>query len=187
MDIAQIQEDLETWVRSQGLPCMWEDKPQKALTFPRVILSGPHSIVALGQDWVSNEDGPDNTSIPTVVGNREILFGLRVVNRSQAGNATGQFWCEKLRASLKKPSVLLHFEASNIAIVRLGPTLKSADEPVDGRVESVASVQLRIATTIAEADSAVGTIDTVAVESRLEDPSGDVLPIPPNFDVTVGE
>lgn len=187
MDIAQIQEDLGTWVRSQGLVFMWEDRPQTMLTFPRAILAGPHVITQLGQDWVQDADGPSSTSIPTVVGNRELTFTIRVVNRSQAGNSLGQFWCEKLRASLKKPSVLLHFEASNIAIVRMGPTSRVVPEPVDGRVESAASVELRIATTIAEADSAVSVIDTVEVVSRVEDPSGDVLPTPPNFDVTVGE
>lgn len=166
---------------------MWEDKPQKALTFPRAILSGPHVIQAIGQDWVQNADAAGSTSIPTVVGNRELTIGIRVVSRSQAGNSTGQYWCEKLRASLKKPSVLLHFEASNIAVVRMKPTVKSPDEPVDGRVESVASVEFRIATTIAEADSAVGVIDTVELSSTVEDVAGDVLPVPPNFVRIIGD
>jgi hypothetical protein len=179
MDVRQIQEDLVAWIRSQGLAYVRvEDAPQTGAGFPNVILAGPHVITQVGQDWVQNADTAEGESTPTVVGNRELHFSVRVIDRS---HSMALSYLEKLRASLKKPSVLTALAEANIAVVKLGPTSRTTPVNTDGRVESVASADLRIATTIAEVDSATGTIDTVAVSSTIEDSAGNVLPAPPNL------
>lgn len=110
MDVRSIQGTLLDWIKGQGFAwvCV-EDAPQKGAGFPQVILAGPHTIAQVGQDWVQNEDTGDGESTPTVVGNRELVFTVRAIDRS---HSLAPAHLDKLRASLKKPSVLADFAAA---------------------------------------------------------------------------
>lgn len=184
MDLATIQSTVAAWAADQsgGLPIYWQGSPQPMQLKPRVELDGPLVIEPIGQDWLLWEPAAvPGGVVSTVVGNRELTVIVRTVGRSAAGNMRAQYWLERLRGSLKKPSVLEHFHDNGVAIVRCGPTAQY-DAPVDSRIESIAAMELRLACTIAESDTATDTIDTVRLSSYIQDTAGIVLPVPPNLD-----
>lgn len=191
MDIEAIEDALLAWVKAQtttptfteGLPTAWRNKPATMqVKLPaRIELDGPTLIEQRGQDWLMHEDESATQVLPTVVGNREFLVTIRAVGRSQAGNSRGQYWIERLRASLKKPSVLLAFQDANIAVVNAGPTAQY-DAPFDNRVESIAAMEVRFATTIAETDEPVDAIAAARLTSHVADAVGEELPAPPNLE-----
>jgi hypothetical protein len=184
MDIEAIEETLEAWARAQtGLPAAWRNKPATMqIKLPaRIELDGPTLIESPGQDWLMHEDASDTQVQPTVVGNREFTVTIRAVGRSQAGNSRGQFWIERLRASLKKPSVLALFQDANIAVVTAGPTAQY-DAAFDNRVESIAAMEVRFATTIAETDELADAIAGTRLTSHIQDTAGTELPVPPNVE-----
>lgn len=189
MDLESIETVLLAWVKTAtGMPGAWRDKPgTMQVKLPaRIELDGPTLIEQRGQDWLIYEDDDvdpdaDPTVTPTVVGNREFLVTVRSVGRSQEGNSRGQYWIERLRASLKKPSVLEAFREANIAVVMAGPT-HQYNAPFDNRVESIAAMEVRFATTIAEQDTAADTIGHAVVTSHVQGVTGTELPSPPNLD-----
>lgn len=181
MDITQIKADVLTWAKNvTGMPCAWADDPQSMqVKLPARIELEWTTLVNVGQDWLQYAENVDGDMVPTVVGNREFSVTVRAVSRSQAGNSTGQFFVEKLRTSLKKPSVLGHFQASEIAIVRMGPAA-TYKQVFDGRAEAVAAAELRLAAAIADSDIPAGRIAQVEVRSELKDSVGQLLAQPPN-------
>lgn len=185
MDLELIQSAIQWWAGQQsGLPTYWVGAPQPMQLKPRIELDGPVSIEPRGQDWLMWENGsdPDNPAVvPTVVGNRELTVIVRAIGRSSTGNLRAQYWLERLRASLKFPTILDHFHSNGLAVVRCGNTAQY-DAELDNRIESVAAMELRFATTIAETDTTADTIAAVTMSSAVEDPAGVPLPVPPNLD-----
>jgi hypothetical protein len=189
MDLKQIKADVKQWAASvTAMPCAWRNDPQTMqIKAPaRIELDGPHSIVGVGQDWLQHtqvldeDDEPTGQLVPTVVGNREFTVTIRAVSRSQDGNESGEFFCEKLRTSLKLTSVQEHFRASEIAVVRCGKS-QPFDAPFDGRWEAISAMELRLAAAISQSDISVGQIAAVGVSSLLQDSAGQLLPEPPNY------
>lgn len=184
MDFASIQTAVKDWLEVvTGLPATMINEQRKHLI--RVngfcVVDNPTSIVASGQDYWEEVEGSDpDQIIPTVVGRREFSIPVKVISRSQTANKTARFFLEKARTSLKKPSVLEHFRANELAIVQLGPTV-DFDSPHDDREESIAVAELRLACSVVDTDTEIGTIGTVEVSSHLEDGSNE-LPSPPNLD-----
>lgn len=185
MDLASIQEAVVAWVTASlpaTIPISWAGEPgtMQAKLPARIELDGPTMIVPIGQDWLMHEDASATEVTPTVVGNRELTIVVRAIGRSSAPNSRGQFWIERLRASLKKPSVLAAFQEANIAIVNAGPTAQY-NAPNDNRVESIAAMEVRFATTISEADETGDAIASVKLTSHVSDTSGVELDVPPNY------
>ena len=185
MDFALIQTAVKDWLGTvTGLPVEVQNEPRKHQI--RVagfcVIDPPTSISSSGVDYYTEEPAVDpDFIVPTVVGRREFTVTIRVISRSQTPNKTSRFYLEKARTSLKKPSVLEHFQANEIAIIDLGPTA-TFDSPHDDRHESISAAELRLACTVVDTDSEIGTIGTIEVSSHLEDPGGTELPAPPNLD-----
>lgn len=182
MDLASIQDAIRQWAADgTGLPVSWAGEAgTMQLKMPaRIEIDGPTMIVPVGQDWLLHENEGTTKVTPTVVGNRELTVVVRAVSRSAAPNNRGQFWIERLRASLKKPSVLATFADANIAIVNAGSTAQY-NAPNDNRVESIAAMEVRFATTISEADEAGDAIAGTRLTSHFEGADGEELDVPPN-------
>jgi hypothetical protein len=183
MDIDLIQTTLIDWAKSVvSLPVRMQNKPVAiALKLPaEVILSGPMNIVDVGVDYAQWSDGTTGMSKPTVIGHREFDIGVRVVSRSQAGNKSAQFWLEKLRAALTRPSTIDTFEAAGIAVLRMSAGAQF-DAPFEERFESIAAATWRVTCVITDADDAeIPTLTSIGFTSRIEGEDGSVLPAPPN-------
>lgn len=181
MDVAGIQGVLKAWARTQtGLPVCWEDEPRPTMPMLPgfVILVWTHCIAAIGTDYAKIEDDGDDLLV-TVVGNREILIGVKVQSLSQVGNSGASYFTEKLRASLAKPSVLDAFIAAGIATSTVGATAGMNAE-FDGRIQSIAAFDLRLNAIIAELDTPLGVLETVGLSSFVQGENGVLLPTPPN-------
>lgn len=186
MDVDAIQTAIEMWVKSvTALPCSWENKPQQIqVKLPaRVRLTGPVNIAPVGEDYVQWSTVDAGNVQPTVVGHREFDVMLRVISRSQAGNKSAQFWLEKVRAALKRPSALEFFDGAGIAVLSMskGVQFDAPADDADTRVESVASATLRLTAVISDVDDAsVGVLTSALLTTRIEGEDGSQLPTPPN-------
>lgn len=186
MDFAALETAIETWFRvATGLDqVVWENRARIALARDRAfgILSAPDMVASVGQDYVQLDsvDG-DGNLVPNVAGQRTFSVLCKVLNRSQLPNGTGRYFLELARISLKKPTVLEHFQANGIAIVSCGKTT-NFDAPFDERVESVAAFTLTLAAAVNASDTPVGTIETIEVSSTVQNTDGTVFPVPPNLD-----
>jgi len=141
----------------------------------RVVLSGPDNIETVGTDYVTDADAGGDMNQPTVVGNREFDVQVRVISRSQAGNKTAQYYLEKIRAALTRPSTIETFVAAGIAVFRMGKGVRF-DAPFEERWESIAAATWRVSTTIADSeDTAQDTIQSVDMTQNVEHPDGTVV------------
>jgi hypothetical protein len=184
-----IESALLTWAGTvTGLPAVIENRPRSHLlkVAGYVVVSPPTSIKQVGEDYINNEEIEDDPTMvrPTLVARREFSVPLRVICRSQSPSKTGRYWIEKLRESLKKPSVLEFFKTNEIGIVRMGPTA-NFDAPFDERIESVGAAELRLCCAVTDTDSDVGFIETVELSSHIEGVDGQELPAPPNLDEAI--
>jgi hypothetical protein len=165
---------------------VWENEPQPHLNKLPVIvkLSAPASIRELGVDYIYYREDPDNALnvIPTLTGVREFLVVVKVIGRSQTANKSSRYYAEILRSSLRKPSVLEHFRANEIAIVR-PENIANFDAPWDSRVEPISAFNLIFSCALALVeDESTGTIGSVKISSTLKGEDGAALPSPPNLD-----
>lgn len=184
MDIEAIETALIDWAKAvTSLPATWENKvAQMQMKLPaRIVLTGPINIDTVGVDYVQWSDAAAGLEAqPTVVGHREFDVMVRVISRSQAGNKTANFYLEKLRAALARPSTLETFGEAGIAVLRMSKST-SFDAPFEERWESIASATWRLTAVILDADDAtVPTLTSIELTSRIEGESGSVLPSPPN-------
>lgn len=180
MDVQAIQDTLKTWVKAvTNLPVRWENQPNALeLKLPAaIILTGPQNIESIGVDYVQWVPSGQDLQ-PRVTGHREFDVMLRVVSRSQAGNSVAQFWLEKIRAALKRPSAHDTFSTAGLAVLSMSAGV-SFDAPFEERFESVASATLRLTAVIADVDDPiVVSIETVRV-------SDDISAIAADFEVDV--
>lgn len=183
MDIDAIQTTIATWVKSVvQLPVRWENKPDNVMTpmVPaKVILTGPMNIETHGVDYVQYATAGSDLQ-PTVIGHRQFDVGVRVIGRSQAGNKSAQFYLEKLRAALTRPSALATFGEAGLAVLQMSKGV-SFDAPFEERFESIASATWLMTAVVADADDAtVGVLTKVSLSSTIDGEDGSVLPSPPN-------
>lgn len=186
MDIEAIRTALIDWAKSvTSLPAVWEyTKAQggpQVLMPARIVLTGPSNIEPVGEDYVQWSDAAAGLeSKPTVVGHREFDVMVRVISRSQAGNKTANFYLEKLRAALRRPSTADVFGEAGIAVLSMSKST-SFDAPFEERWESIASATWRLTAVILDADDVtVPTLTSIELTSRIEGESGSLLPSPPN-------
>lgn len=180
-----VQDKVKQWLTAMtGLPARIENEP--VIAFPHSggfwEVSPANAITPLGEDELKYEDDPDvaENVIPVVAGRREFTVTLRAIVRSQTAKKTARQLVEKIRLSLKKPTVLEHFQSNGMAIVRLGPTA-NYDSTYDNRVESIAAAEFRLSCALTDSDTSVGTIHTIEVTSHLKGVDGVELPSPPNL------
>jgi len=156
-------------------PARWENQPA-GLSLGKLvgcesILTGPINIEPVGEDYVVWSDA-DGASQPTVHGHREFDVMLRCVTRSQAGNKSAQWWLEKVRAALVRPSTITRFNEAGLAVLSMGKGVQF-DAPFEERFESIASAVLRCTCTISDGDDATEQVLTaVGVESTLTGEDG---------------
>lgn len=186
MDIAAIQDALKAWVREvTACPCRWENQTtgleMGKLVGAQIVLTGPMNIEAVGEDYVARADAGAGLVQPTVWGHREFDVQVRAITRSQAGNKTAQFWLEKIRLALRRPSADTTFAEAEFAVLSMSKGVQF-DAPFEERWESIASATLRITCVVSDAEDAPETtLTSVALTSKIEGADGAELPTPPNF------
>ena len=187
MDFAAFLAALKAWATAQlpAIPFAPAITDQKRVfqstASSRIEIDEPAIIAAVGQDWRTWADSVDGP-IPTVHGNRELDVTIRVVARSHTPGNDPWSACNKLRTSLKFPSVLAAFQAAGIAVVSAQNVVKY-NAPNDGRIEAIAAFVVRFGTAVAYVDTDTsGQVDYIALSSALSGTDGATLPTPPNLD-----
>jgi hypothetical protein len=157
MDFAAYKTAIKTWVEAQsGLIAQWRDESGGWQGKPRIRLH-LMSSAPLGVDWLGYdldeglEDGSD--FVPTVRGNRTLTLSILCETRNQTSNNTASYYLEKLRTSLKKPSVRTGLYAAGL-VVSSSEAVQDLAAWVDDRVESEAQLDVHLATVVNSKDEA---------------------------------
>ena len=171
MDWASVCTAIETAVKSaSGLTSVvWENRSQ-TYTGPQVAKLSMSDIETVGIDDIRWADAaaPAVGQVETRVGWRR--FGITVTVESQAQGATSaaRAYAERLSTRIWFGSYQTAFDAVLLGLEDVSD-VKEADRARDGRMVSVASVELRFSYTNVEADSdhPVSTIESVDLASTL--------------------
>jgi hypothetical protein len=178
LPFAAFKTAIAAWVEAQsGTTFQWRDESGGWQSKTRIRGHLSNSDV-LGEDfltWAQDTDldvGSD--FVPTVSGNRTLRLSLYCHSRDQRGNNTASYYLEKIRASIKKPSVRAGLYAAGLVITSTEPVQDIA-LTIDDRVESRASLDIALAAVVnvrdeAEADSYV---DNTVISADLETPAGE--------------
>lgn len=180
MDIAAIRTALVNWVRLMldGQPVVWmnDPRPMQSKLTARVELDGPHTVASIGQDWRLWEEQADGEMLATTCGNREFTVTVRVVSRSQVGNNNALTSIERLRVSLRLPSVAGLLREAQLGLVNVG-VAQRYDVNFDGRIESIHAFEVRFSYAENLEDVATsGRITHARITSVIEDQAGQPLP-----------
>ena len=178
LPFATFKTAIATWVEAQsGVQFQWRDEAGgwQSKTRIRGHLSGSGD---LGEDFLAWEQDTDLDAgadfVPTVSGNRTLLLTLYCHSRDQRGNNTAPYLLEKIRASVKKPSVHDALYAAGLVITSTEPVV---DIPltVDDRKESRASLDIRLAAVVnvRDEDEADSYVDNTVISADFETPAGE--------------
>jgi hypothetical protein len=157
MDFATHKTAIKTWVEAQsGLVAQWRDEAGGWQGKPRIRLH-LMSSAPLGVDWIDydldDELEAGSDFVPTVRGNRMLVLSMLCQTRNQAGNNTASYYLEKLRTSLKKPSVRTGLYAAGL-VVSSSEAVQDLAAWVDDRVESEAQLDVHLAAVVNSRDEA---------------------------------
>jgi hypothetical protein len=168
MDFAAYEEATRQWIQTQlpGIDAQmrhegggWHGKPRALFHFM--------SSVGVGVDELRYELNADLETgtdyVPVVSGNRRVVLSVMMQTRDQTPEQQAQYYLEKLRTSLRKPSVQALFRVAGLAFATVAGVVNQ-DRWLDDRMESQAVMDLTF-NTIAidrdseEADSYVAEVD----------------------------
>lgn len=112
--------------------------------------------------------------VPTVSGLRLLTLSILLQTRDQSPDATARWHLEKLRTSLRKPSVKAGLRAAGLAFTT-AESVVPLDRWVDDRVESQASMDVHFNAVVNERDTAeAGSfVNKANITGTLLSPSGD--------------
>lgn len=166
-------EALRAWVSSRlAMSTFWRDQPEEYRPDDYVLLS-LGAMQRIGQDGIRYVHDPERPAgedmVPTVVGQREFSLTVEVHAWSQELDQTAENPLMRLELALQLPSFQQLCLDANLGLIGTGPILQ-ADEVVDERVQSRATMDIRFATSIHLTDSDEGQsyIATADVETTLQ-------------------
>lgn len=179
MDIESYKDAIKAWVEDQaGITAQWRDEKGgwQAKTRARLHLSSPRSLGVDHLGWAQADEGlPAGADfVPQVSGNRTITLSILVQSRNQSGSNVAIWYLEKLRTSLRKPSVRAALYAAGLAHSTSEAAL-DLDVTVDCRKESQASLDVHFNAVVNEKDEAGADsfVQTTGIKATLETPAGD--------------
>lgn len=183
IDFATIKAAIKSWAAAQsGISAIWRDEAN-SMVFKPVIKLHLHTVQGLGVDYLGwdyddtldppDEEGGGGDYVPTVSGNRLMVLSIQCETRNQHGNNSALYYLEKLRTSLKKPSVRSGLYAACVVVTSTEATQDLSDW-TDDRTESLAQLDVHLSTVVnnrdeSEADSYA---DKMNAQGVLEAPSG---------------
>lgn len=144
----------------------WQGKARARLNFPTIAPVGNDAL-----RWEQDEElDPGEDFIPTVVGNRQVTLSILMQTRDQRPTKSATYFLEKLRTSLKKPSVRAALYAAGLAHATTSGIVP-LDRVVDDRWESQASMDVIFNAVAIETDTAEQNsyMDTVGVAATLDE------------------
>lgn len=166
-------EALRAWISTRlSMPTFWRDQPEGYRPDDYVLLA-IGAMQRIGQDgirYVHDPAAPAGADmVPTVVGQREFTVTVEAHAWSQELDQTAENPLSRLELALQLPSFQQLCIDSNLGLIGTGPILQ-ADEIVDERVQSRATIDIRFATSIHLTDSDEGQsyIATADVETTLQ-------------------
>lgn len=156
IDFATHQTAIETWVGDQlGIPVSWQAEQQLFQTKPRARLN-IISVSDLGVDQVrwayDSEAVAGEELVPAVTGLRNLTLSVLVESRSQTASGAARYYLEKLRTSIRKPSVMDALHTAGLALQTI-ESIQVLDEEIDGRLESRASLDFLFGVAVEESDA----------------------------------
>ena len=131
----------------------------------------------LGVDELRYEQDTDLPAgedfVPTVSGNRQLTLSLLLQSRDQRAECTARWHLEKLRTSLRKPSVKTALRAAGLAYTT-AESVVQLDRHVDDRWESQASLDIHFNAVVNERDTdeAGSYVDKASIAATLTAPDG---------------
>lgn len=166
---AQMQTDLPPlFTALLGIPCDWRTQPRGMHTGARAqldVIGG----VGRGVDEPTWDDVPaDDVADPpvavraTVHGIREMTLQVSVWALRQTLDQSAREYLERLRLRLRFPSTVVALDALGLAVVGIERVVQ-IDPEADGRKQSEASMDVRIAYGVRESDTAIPYIETARI------------------------
>lgn len=160
--------------------CQWENAPRVIHAGTLVLLSEV-SLAEVGADsaawsYAANAD-PLLEMTPTAWGGRLWTVQVSVEVHDQRAATSARAIAQRAVARASWPRARALLTAAGCAIASVGAT-RRADYRVDGRMVSRELFELRLNTTVSEADTAGRTsyIATVSATATVVDPAGTALP-----------
>lgn len=199
MSVAEFRENLRSIVEDLGgLKTGWENQDRKYVppdTRAHMLLSftqwgGDVAVDELRFSTAVNEagdpildSGGNEQIVASVVGRRDAIVEVRCESFSQADENVAEGYLDTLMSKLKLPAGQAALVAANIALQGFGAAgALNVDESLDQRVRSVAVLELLLGTVVCvEEEPNNCWIQQVLVTSKVKDPAGQLLPVPPNF------
>jgi hypothetical protein len=184
MDRATAEAALVTWAAlvtgADSAVCQWENAPRVIHQGTLVLLSEV-SLTEVGADsaawsYASNAD-PLLEMTPTAWGGRLWTVQVSVEVHDQRAATSARAIAQRAVARASWPRARALLTAAGCAIASVGAT-RRADYRVDGRMVSRELFELRLNTTVSEADTAGRTsyIATVSATATVRDAGGNTLP-----------
>lgn len=178
MSFAAYRTAIKTWVEAQsGLTAQWRDDTGGWQQKPRVRMhlrdSGSRGVDYVDWAYDGTLDAPDDF-VPTVHGLRSVVLSLIVETRDQSGDTTAAYYLEKLRTSMKKPSVRAGLYASGV-VIESAEAVVDMDGWFENRVESRAHLDVHLGLVDNERDEneAQSYVDNFTATGALTTPAGD--------------
>jgi len=174
MDFAAYETAFRSWIEAQlpEVPVQYSTQKGGWQGTPRARINILASLRRGYDDTRWIEDGDQLT--PTFEGHRELTCSVEIRSRDQRLDKSARYYLEKLRTSIRKPSVQDLFTDAGLAYQTTAGVV-NLDEEKDGRIESVAVLDF-IFNAIAQetdADEALDYVETNLIESTIDTPAGD--------------
>lgn len=171
----------------------WQDRATKATntTFRQMLYLRVTSVVAIAEDdrrleYITDPADPFYQQLKeTIFGLRRVTLNVRcdVADNSDGVSATATL--ERIRTRLSRRRSIDTLLGVNVGIVG-AETVRDISKTSDLRVRSIGSMDVVLTMTANDTDPVpTGWVETVIIQSGIQDTSGTTLPTPPNFVVTV--
>jgi hypothetical protein len=180
LDLATMKTAIKAWTEAQsGLTAQWRDEAGGWQSKTRIRLH-LRSFDSLGEDWLGWEQDEElsapNDLVPTVQGNRTMVLEIVCESRDQRGNNNALYYIEKLRTSLKKPSVRSILYGAGLVVTSSEASL-DLPSTVDNRIESRAQLDIHLASVVNERDENEGDsfVETFEIAGEFIQPDDSTL------------
>jgi hypothetical protein len=182
--LATYRDAIKTWVEAQsGCTAQWRDDTGGWQTKPRIRMH-LHDSAGRGIDWIDWAQDAELTAtppyteenpfvpdfVPTAKGLRVLTLTLIAETRDQ--DTTAMHYLEKLRTSIKKPSVRMALYSAGLVIESCENVL-DLESLVDDRIESKAHLDVHLACVVNDRDEseADSYVETFTIDGSLTTPA----------------
>lgn len=185
MELATVQTQLPALLTSLlGIPCQWRTQPKQMIVGTQATLdwlggtglgADERSLTDVDAAGAPTEVDADIAAVEeTVYGLREATVQVTALSLDQTLDKSARAYLETLRTRLRWTSTVEAMKAMGLALVGIQPIVQ-LDPTKDGRINSQASLDIRLAYGVAETDAPGPFIETARATSAIDDASSTPL------------